>query len=183
MNRTSGIRNTAPSSPSSIVPDFALREVILVARGLAPDHVLTEKDIAGLLDLDLTDAKWISSLEGLQHAINLRRLKLDLREFALDALRPIEFDILGGLPSLRELSILGYGTDLPTGLAAHIATMPNLRGLHIKHIPNLDLEFLSSAQRLSAVWFFWLSSVGYFASHIHEPPEDSWPQLLDRLRY
>lgn len=151
MSSEFGPSGSAEAEFGPLMPDISLRGRVIEELGLPNEVIPNRAQLSTLTELDLREVQWISSLEGLQHATNLKTLSLELKAFDLHGALPTEFGVLGELHNLRRLSISGLGTDFPDSLAAQIVRLPNLRRLTISRARHLDLNLLVGLKRIKVL--------------------------------
>ena len=133
------------------IPDDDLRAEVLSELGKQADSPIYGTDME-LLTLVNLNGRNVASLEGLQHAVNLRTLYAGYNSIS----------DLGPLLSLPQLELL-WINDNPIADLAPLAQLTSLSNLHLQGFDQTDLAFLAELDNLSTLY------LGY--EHI----PDLWP--------
>ena len=135
------ITSLLPLSETISIPDPNLAAVIRKELGLASRDPITQQDMLGLLQLVVRDVP-IKDLTGLEHAINLRLIRLTRTEIS-------DISLLKKLTNLDWVDLL---RNHKISDISPLEKLTNLENLHIYESPIIDisvLEKLTNLQRLS----------------------------------
>ena len=135
------ITSLLPLSETISIPDPNLAAVIRKELGLASRDPITQQDMLGLLQLVVRDVP-IKDLTGLEHAINLRLIRLTRTEIS-------DISLLKKLTNLDWVDLFENNKIIDI---SPLEKLTNLENLHISWIPIIDisvLEKLTNLQRLS----------------------------------
>lgn len=142
------------------IPDDRLRSAVLSNLDLAPDSLLYPQDMERLEDVRLPSAS-LYSLEGLQHAINLKALFVGYNH--ISDIQVVE--------SLRQLELLWINTN-PIEDLSPLANLSQLRELHVQGLDQSDLTVLTQLNNLSTL------IVGFYP-HIDLKSISTLPNLFE----
>ena len=147
------------------IPDPNLRAAIETALRVSPGTPIVSSEMETLIRLEARDAN-IRNLTGLEHATNLKDLRLDrnaisdismlagltdLTGLGLDENSISDISTLAGLTNLTNLLIGGNNiSDIST-----LAGLTNLRGLSLYNTNISDISAITELTALTRLWFDW----------------------------
>ena len=147
------------------IPDPNLRAAIETALRVSPGTPIVSSEMETLIRLEARDAN-IRNLTGLEHATNLKDLRLDrnaisdisvlagltdLTGLGLDENSISDISTLAGLTNLTNLLIGGNNiSDISV-----LAGLTNLRGLSLYNTNISDISAITELTDLTRLWFDW----------------------------